>query len=216
MGSGLAKQYLRLGPAPILVHTLNRLSASPSVEALVLAVPPGDVEAVRDGIVAAYEIPKVRAVVPGGEHRQDSVFNALGAVDPKTDIVMIHDGVRPFIGPEIVERCLKAAAVAGGAAAGIPVPETVKEVDADGRVVATLRRERIWIVQTPQAFRYQILLEAHRSAREEGFYATDDAAVVERYGSVVLMVPGDPENIKITGPADLAYARWLTRRWRGR
>jgi 2-C-methyl-D-erythritol 4-phosphate cytidylyltransferase len=205
MGGGRPKQYLTLGGAPILVHTLRALARCRLLE---VAAPADRVEATR-ALLARFRVPRVLAVVAGGEERQESVKLGLEAVPSEAAWVVVHDAVRPFITPEIVERVLIAARVPGAATCGWPVRETVKRVR-DKVVESTLPREGLWLTQTPQAFRRALLAEAHDKAARDGYRATDDAMLVERLGGRVSMVEGLPQNLKITTPDDLKAARaWI-------
>ena len=207
MGGTRPKQYLTLGGAPILVHTLRALARCRSLDGLVVAAPIDRVQATR-ALLARFRVPRVLAVVAGGEERQDSVRMGLAAVPPEAAWVVVHDAVRPFITAEIVERVLAAARVPGAATCGWPVHETVKRVR-DRVVETTLPREGLWLTQTPQAFRRELLREAHDKAAREGFGGTDDAMLVERLGGRVAMVEGLARNIKITTPEDLKTVRML-------
>jgi 2-C-methyl-D-erythritol 4-phosphate cytidylyltransferase len=209
MNRGVSKQYLSLAGKPVLVRALEALEASPCVESLYVVVPPQDVTAVRDGMLPSWGLGKVAGIVPGGMERQDSVRAGLDAVGRDADIVIVHDGVRPLVSAELVERCVRAAAEDGAATLGVPAKDTVKEVAPDGRIVRTCDRSVLWLTQTPQAFRRDILERAHREAVRDGFRGTDDTALVERLGVRVRMVPGDYRNIKITTPEDLAVAEAL-------
>ncbi len=204
MGSRRPKQYLRLGRAPILVATLRALARARGLDGIVVAVPEPHVEATRR-LLAASRVPKVAAVVAGGVDRQESVWRALQRVPESARWVVVHDAVRPFITAALVER-VRAAAAHGGATCGMPVRETVKRVK-DGAVEATVERVGLWLTQTPQAFTRALLWEAHEKARRDGFSGTDDAVLVERLGTTVAMVPGLPQNLKITTPEDLRTAR---------
>jgi 2-C-methyl-D-erythritol 4-phosphate cytidylyltransferase len=212
MGARRPKQFLRLGGIPILVRTLRALERSRVVGGIVVATPPGAVAATRR-LLARHRLRRVLAVVPGGPRRQDSVRLALAAVPPRTGLVVVHDAVRPFVTPSLVRRVAAAARRFGAATCGLPVRETVKRARA-GTVEATLEREGLWLVQTPQAFSRALLWEAHEKARRDGIEGTDDAVLVERLGSPVRMVPGLPHNIKITTPEDLVRARRLVGRGR--
>jgi 2-C-methyl-D-erythritol 4-phosphate cytidylyltransferase len=204
MRSRRPKQYLRLDRAPILVATLRALGRARGLEGIVVAVPEGRVEATRR-LLARLRVPKILDVVAGGVDRQESVWRGLQRVPEGARWVVVHDAVRPFITGALVER-VRAAAAAGAATCGMPVRETVKRV-ADGGVDGTIEREGLWLTQTPQAFTRALLWEAHEKARRDGFVGTDDAGLVERLGVRVAMVPGLPENLKITTPEDLRTAR---------
>ena len=211
MNARQPKQYLRLGRAPLLVRTLAALAAAPAVSGIVLAVPRERVEATRR-LLRAHRVRKILAVVAGGAERQDSVWLGLQAVGAP-EWVLVHDAVRPFVTPALVARVLAAAAGTGAATCGLAVRETVKRVRDAGPpggeplVDATLDRAGLWLIQTPQAFRRELLWEAHDKARRDGYTGTDDAVLVERLGGRVAVVPGLPQNIKITTPADLRVAR---------
>jgi 2-C-methyl-D-erythritol 4-phosphate cytidylyltransferase len=204
MGSRRPKQYLRLGAAPILVATLRALARASSLRGIVVAVPAAHVAATRR-LLARARVPKILDVVAGGADRQESVWRGLQRVPDHARIVIVHDAVRPFITPELVER-VRAAAAGGAATCGMPVRDTVKRV-AQGAVSSTVEREGLWLTQTPQAFARALLWEAHDKARRDGFAGTDDAVLVERLGMPVAMVTGLAQNLKITTPEDLRTAR---------
>jgi len=209
MGAGGNKQYLELGDRPVLAHTLARLAALECIDALHVIVPDDERSFCRDQVVARCGLAKVCSIVAGGAERQDSVRNGLaacGAADD--DVVLIHDGVRPFFPAAQVAPLVAMATVDGAALLAVPAQDTIKEVVA-GKVVRTLERSRFWQVQTPQAFRFAIIREAHRRALAAGFAGTDDAALVEWCGWPVTVLAGSPFNFKLTTPADLALARAL-------
>lgn len=205
MGGGSPKQFLLLGGVPVLVRTLAILGSSKALGGIVVVAPPAAVERTRR-LVARHRLPRVLAVIPGGRERQESVWLGLQALPPAADLVLIHDAVRPFITPGLVEAVVDAAGRFGAAACGLPVRETIKRTR-EGFVEATVDREGLWLVQTPQAFRLTLLWEAHEKARRDGFLGTDDAVLAERMGAPVRMVAGLLENFKITTPEDLARAR---------
>lgn len=209
MGADGNKQYLELGGRPVLAHTLARLAALACIDALHVIVPDEERPFCRDQVVARYRLAKIRSVLAGGAERQDSVRNGLagcGAADD--DVILIHDGVRPFFPAAQIAPLIEAATVDGAALLAVPAQDTIKEV-ATGKVVRTLERSRHWQVQTPQAFRFAIIREAHQRALQAGFAGTDDAALVEWCGWPVTVLPGSPFNFKLTTPADLALARAL-------
>ena len=205
MGVASPKQFLRLGGVPVLVRTLRILAGSRVVGGIVLVAPPPAVERTRR-LLARHRVPRVLAVVPGGAERQESVWLGLQAVPAAADLVVVHDGVRPFITGTLVRDVVEAAGRFGAAICGIPVRETVKR-HREGFVETTVDRGGLWLIQTPQAFRRTLLWEAHDKARRDGFLGTDDAVLVERLGVPVRMVAGLQENLKITTPDDLARAR---------
>jgi 2-C-methyl-D-erythritol 4-phosphate cytidylyltransferase len=204
MESGVSKQYLALGGVPILVHTLRAFERARSVDAVFLIVPAGDMDAVRRDMVDPHGLVKVRKILPGGKERQDSVRAGIDALGEETEIVVIHDAVRPFITGELIGMSVEGGREFGAVSLGVPVKDTVKSVKPDGWVERTMERSKLWLTQTPQAFRREIIQEAYRRAFADGVYATDDASLVERIGIRVRMIPGTYENIKITTPGDLA------------
>lgn len=207
MGGSSPKQFLRLGGVPVLVRALRILAGSRVVQGIVLVAPPAAVERTRR-LLARHRVPRVLAVVPGGAERQESVWLGLQAVPAAADLVVVHDGVRPFITGTLVRDVVEAARRFGAASCGLPVRDTVKRVR-EGFVETTVDRGGLWLIQTPQAFRRTLLWEAHEKARRDGFLGTDDAVLVERLGVPVRMVAGLEENLKITTPDDLARARVL-------
>jgi len=205
------KQFVPLNGLPILSHTVRALAAPGAISTMVVVVPPGDEERGREALrLAAVDVET--EVVPGGRERQDSVFRGLQRAKPDTDLVVIHDGVRPFVLPELILAVIEAAKEAAGAIAALPATDTIKRVDACGVVVGTPERGALWAAQTPQAFRYTLLMAAYREAQERGIVATDDAALVERIGGTVRVVRGSPENIKITSADDILLAELILRR----
>ncbi|MFD0675033.1 2-C-methyl-D-erythritol 4-phosphate cytidylyltransferase [Cohnella sp. GCM10027633] len=209
MGSADNKIYLPLGGRPVLAHALAAFESCAAVSSVAIVVAPGEesrIEAiVRDGLFA-----KVGAIVRGGAERQDSVYIGLSAL--RTEGVLIHDAARPLVTPEQIEACCRSAEEHGASALAVPVKDTIKVSDGAGYIVATPERSTLWGVQTPQAFRREELMEAHRLARAEGAAATDDAMLLERLGRKVAIVNGDYSNLKITTPEDLPIAELLLSR----
>ncbi len=198
---GGPKQFASLRGRQVLDWSLAAFEIHPRVDEIVLVLG----ETAR-GAGAAARYAKVAAVVRGGERRQDSVANGLAALKLQADdIVLVHDGARPLVTQELIERVLDAALAEGAAVPGLPLEDTIKEAEA-GRVVRTLDRRRLVRAQTPQAFRAGLLQRALEAARQAGQEGTDHAALVERLGVPVAVVPGDPRNIKITSPLDLQNA----------
>ena len=208
MGGGVKKPFLLLDDKPIIVHTLSRFQRCDLIDEIVPIVSAEDIDRTWR-IVGKYEFTKVTKVVPGGETRQRSVYNGLRTLGERTDVVVIHDGVRPFVTDEIIRGCVKMAFKAGAAIAAVPVKDTIKEVSPEGIVLHTLERNRLWAIQTPQVFQKKLILKAHEIALERGIEATDDAALVEMMGGKVHVIMGSYENIKITTPEDLILARAL-------
>ncbi len=208
LGSRQPKQFLRLAGSPVLVRTLRALARARCVEGLIVAVPADRVEATRR-LLRRCRVPRVLDVVAGGADRQESVWRGLQHAPERTAWIVIHDAVRPFVTPALVEQVLAAARPHGAATCGLPVRETLKRVRS-ATVEATLDREGFWLTQTPQVFRRAVLWEAHEKARRDGYVGTDDAVLVERLGVPVAMVSGLPHNLKITTREDLRATRlWL-------
>ena len=207
MGSDQPKQYLSLGGRPVLWHVLAHLEASPSITDIVLVLRPEDFDHCRQEVLEPGGFAKVRAVVPGGDQRRESVY--LGLQRSVADIVLIHDAVRPFFSQALLARVIEATREYGAALPGLQVIETIKEV-AEGRVIGTPQREKLWRAQTPQGFDRKLLQRAHDEAGSDR-EATDDAMLVEQLGHVVHIVEGEADNLKITTPEDLAWAEWVLR-----
>lgn len=203
---GVPKAYLELGGQPILLRAIRPFLETPGVECVVVALPPG--QAARPPAWLTGADPRVR-VVAGGATRGDSVAAAVAALPPGVEVVLVHDGARPLVARGLVERCLRAAADGRAVVAGVPAVDTLKEVDARGRVVRTPPRGRYWHAQTPQAFPRPLLERAHRRARASGVAGTDDASLVELLGGEVEMLEGSPRNLKVTRPEDLILAERL-------
>jgi 2-C-methyl-D-erythritol 4-phosphate cytidylyltransferase len=216
MGRGAAektgtsrKQFMLLEGSPILMHTVRKFAAVSRVREIVVAVRPEDLPWVQE--LLEQEFPDGRArVVEGGNSRQQSVANALGSLRPDTDLVAVHDAVRPFVDVETIDKVVDEAAETGAAILGVIPVDTVKQVaKATGKAIisATLPRERLVLAQTPQVFRYDLLKRAFSTAIEDGFTGTDESSLVERLDVEVSVVLGSDRNIKITKPGDMDLAR---------
>ena len=203
MGGTTPKQYLTLGGLPLLVHSLRVLDSVESIADIIIVVPEADRHFCETEMVRPFDFKKVSKVVAGGRRRQDSVRNGLAAVSGSPDFVVVHDGVRPFITKELVTRAVESGVQTGASVVAMAMPDTVKQVDAEGVVQQTLKREELWLIQTPQVFRYSWLTEAHQVAEERNLDVTDDAALIEELGYPVTVVQGSSMNIKITKPDDL-------------
>ncbi len=206
MGASINKQYLLLDGKPILAHTLELFQQADFIDEIFIVVPTEEIEYCRIHLVEKYGIDKVRQIVAGGTERQFSVLNGLRALDcAADDIVLIHDGVRPFAPLAALKRSIDMALEYDGALVAVPVKDTVKIVK-DAFVAATPPREALWLAQTPQTFRYKVIRAAHELAEAEGFIGTDDTSLLERIGKKIHVVIGDYRNIKITTPEDLILA----------
>lgn len=209
MGGPEPKQYLQLNGVSLAALTLRTFCATGLFKQVLLVLPPHDLET-RGAEISAVEGVGPLLLVPGGATRQDSVANALKALKADdNDIVCIHDAVRPLVDAAQIKACIAAAQVHGAAVLGLPINETVKRCDANGRVLKTVSREGLWLSRTPQTARFELLRRAYTQAAALGFNATDDAGLLEMLEIPVYMVKGAATNIKITTPEDLELARWL-------
>ena len=203
---GVDKTFAPILGGPLIGHTLDRFEASPLIGEIALVLAAGSVETGR-AMVAERRYRKVARVCVGGDRRQDSVRNGLVALSP-CDLVMVHDGARPCVAGAMLQRAVESAVKYGAAVAGMPVKDTIKRVGRDLAIEGTPDRATLWQAQTPQVFRYDLLMEAHWAA--EGDF-TDDAAMVESLGNTVMMFEGSYENIKVTTAGDLFVAEALLR-----
>ena len=207
-----SKQFFELQGTPILIHTLRKFAQCGAVGEIVVALRKSEAATFQKQI-EKENFKKPLRIVEGGEHRQNSVANALAAIEAADeDIVLIHDAVRPFVDQETIVNVIEAVKKYGAAIAGVPAIDTVKQVDrtADGAVViATVPRERMVLAQTPQGFRFGLLKKVFDEAMADGFMGTDEASLVERSGGTVHVVMGSPRNMKITTPADLELAEFF-------
>lgn len=208
MGGPVNKHLLPIAGRPLLAHTLEAFEKCSLIADIVLVGGEERLDAYRS-LVATYGFKKVRAIVPGGENRQDSCVRGLAAVGD-ADIVVMHDGARPLVSQRVIIESIQQADEHGAAIVAVPVKDTIKSGSAHGFVVETLPRDNLWQVQTPQTFRTALLRQAEEAARGH-FVGTDDAILVERLGLPVKIVQGDYSNIKITTPDDLALAEILLR-----
>lgn len=204
MGGKEPKQYLCLGEKPLICHTLERFRR---FEEVIVVVESGKIDQFSMEILEKYDFPAWK-VVEGGEKRQDSVRNGLTALETDCDVVLIHDGVRPFVSPVLIEEVAKVAAEQGAAILAVPVRDTIKRVSGT-TIGATVDRTELWQAQTPQAFRLDLLRTIFAAAYRDGYYGTDEASLCERLGEKVTVVRGDDRNLKITTPQDLAIAEAL-------
>ncbi len=213
LGGSVKKQFLPLKGKPVIVHTLQRFEHCPDVDEIAIAVPE---EAIveMEKLVSHYRLHKVRLVVVGGKKRQDSVAYALSKlVLNESDIVLVHDGVRPFIEPKRISHLIKACREYGAAVLAVQPKDTIRRSNGGGFFDQTLDRSALWMVQTPQAFKAGILIKAFARAKKDKFYSTDEGALVERLGVRVKIIEGSFDNIKITTEEDLEFGTLILERW---
>ncbi len=211
MQSPTAKQFLLLGGKPVLAQTIAVFEACPAVDEIFVIAPQDEMAKVQTDIVEKYHYKKVLKVVQGGRRRQQSVWNGLRAIKSDCSWVVVHDGVRPLINPQLIEAGMLEARQTGAAIVAVPARDTVKRL-APGGKLQTLPREEIWLAQTPQIFEFSLLCQAHQKAIQDKFTGTDDASLVERLGHPVSLISGDYRNIKITTPEDLTIAETLIKK----
>jgi 2-C-methyl-D-erythritol 4-phosphate cytidylyltransferase len=209
---GTDKLFLSFGGKPLLALTLEAFQKHPGIDVIVLVVSAAVRERFEEEIRDRCELSKLAAVVEGGERRQDSVYNGLLAFPEAPDLVLIHDGDRPFIDQAVIAAVLTGAGE-GGAIAAVPARDTLKWVDREECIVKTIDREVIWQAQTPQGFPFRLIQAAHEKARKEGWEVTDDASMMERLGERVRVVKGSYDNLKITTPEDIFLAEAIFREW---
>lgn len=203
------KQYADIGGEPVLARTLRVFEDSGQVDSIIVAVNEQDIIYCRENIIDAFGISKAGILVSGGPTRQQSVYKGLLAIDRECETAVIHDGARPFLTEEILERGIAAAREYGAACAAVPVKDTIKLAGPGDLVVETLDRSLLWAIQTPQVFKLDLILEAHKRAVEDSFEGTDDAVLVERLGHKLKLVMGGYDNIKITTREDLLIAEGI-------
>ncbi len=214
MQSNLKKQYMSLNGIPVLVRTLMAFDRHPRVDEVILVVPETDLVYCRDILIRPFALSGPLHIVPGGITRQDSVAAGLAmaesfSTDNKSTFALVHDGVRPFVNPALVDACMAKAKETGACIPALELADTVKEIYAGNRISKTLDRNILFRAQTPQVFRLDLVLTAFSHARETDFSGTDEASILEHAGIPVYTVAGDPFNIKLTTPQDLALAEFL-------
>lgn len=223
MGTEISKQFLELGNLPVLVHTLKKFQNCAKVDEIVIVTGRECIEYCRKEFVDKYHIEKVTQIVAGGRERQDSVYNGLKVVSEKTEIVAVHDGVRPFVRVTDIEKTIKEAQRNKACALGVHATDTVKICNSENVIIHTPNRSKLWYVQTPQTFQYDILKRAYEEAVKNRFIGTDEAMLVEKIGVPVKVVEGSYDNIKITTISDMVIGEALLKsinrykkQWQGR
>ncbi|MED4018056.1 MULTISPECIES: 2-C-methyl-D-erythritol 4-phosphate cytidylyltransferase [Sutcliffiella] len=213
MNAGKNKQFIELQALPVMIHTLNIFEMDERCDEIILVINPNEKQLV-ESLLTQHKITKARKLVTGGAERQHSVYNGLQSLKD-AEIVLVHDGARPFITHNIIHRLVDVAAEKGASVAAVRVKDTIKRVSDDGVVLETMERSSLWAIQTPQAFRVSVLEKAHEVAKEKGFIGTDEASLVEEIGIPVHIVEGDYQNIKLTTPDDILYAEAILEKQSG-
>ena len=209
MGSKVNKQFIAIDNKPILVHTLEKFEKCRYVDEIILVSKEEEVEYCRKEIVKKYGFKKVANIIRGGKERQDSIYNGLLALNENTDIVLTHDGARPFIKTEHIEEGIRGVLEYGACVIGVPVKDTMKVVEESNIIHYTPKRSLLWAAQTPQCFWAHVIKRGYEHAINEGIVGTDDSSLVEKIGYNVKMIMGSYDNIKITTPEDLIIAESL-------
>jgi 2-C-methyl-D-erythritol 4-phosphate cytidylyltransferase len=212
MGATIGKQFLLLNEKPILVHTLERFQSCDDINEIIVATQRSSFPIIEE-IRKKYSLSKLKAPVEGGERRQDSVAKALKCVDAESEIISVHDAVRPFVRRKEITQSIETAKYFGASVVAVRAKDTMKQASTDGRVEKTLNRSSLWSVQTPQTFQRKILIEAYEFAFKNNIVATDDSYLVEQIGVLPIIIEGSYENIKITTPDDLLLAELLVKRF---
>ncbi len=211
----LPKQFLMLGDKPIAAHAIEKFENCNLIDEIILVVPEDYLSYSTQRVIDKFGFRKADKIVPGGENRQDSVYAGLKACPIGTSIVAIHDAVRPLISSDKISASIELCNEKRAVVLAVPPKDTVKRGE-DGLIVTTLDRDKLWLIQTPQVFEYELILEAHERAKGEGFVGTDDSVLVERLGKEVAILEGDYSNIKITTEEDLVLAETLINRQKDR
>lgn len=206
MKSNINKQYLLLKEKPIVAYTIEKFENNKHVDEIVVVTREEEMDYCRVNVVEKYNFKKVREIIAGGEERQDSVYNGLKSINKNSKIVLIHDGVRPFIKDIEINEIIKQTINYKACVTGVKVKDTIKVIDGENNIVDTPDRSTLWAVHTPQAFSYELILDAHKKCKQEKLLVTDDSMLVEKLGFKVKMLEGSYDNIKITTPEDLYIA----------
>ena len=206
MGSTIKKQYLKIGEKEVLAHTVEAFEKVQAIKEIIVVTSEEDTDYVGELLCRQYGYKKVTQIVAGGKERQYSVFNGIKAIGENIDYVLIHDGARPFIKEEVIIKSLEKAYEKKACIVAVPVKDTIKQVDVNGKVETTPNRASLWGIQTPQVFERSLIEKAHAYAKENSILGTDDSMLVEAIGEEVYIVEGDYTNIKITTPEDLIIA----------
>jgi 2-C-methyl-D-erythritol 4-phosphate cytidylyltransferase len=215
MGSSTNKPFLLLDNKPILVHSLQVFEECRPVDGVYLVVNQRDLPLIQEEILEAYRFGKIVKLVIGGRLRQDSVKNGLEAIEEPCDVVVVHDAARPFVSPAFIEKSISLMEMFDAIIPALPVKDTIKVISKEGFVSKTLERDGLWKVQTPQTFKYDLIMKAYKEGMAKKLLGYDDAAFVEYLGKRVKVVEGSPYNIKITAPEDLVIAKGILSQLKG-
>lgn len=206
MKTKVIKQFMEIQGRPVVVHAIEKFQKSEKIQEIIIVTGINSIEYCQKEIVEKYGLSKVKKIVAGGAERQNSVYNGLLQVNPNTDIVLVHDGVRPFVKIKDIEKTIKEAEKKRACVLGVKVRDTIKMCNYENQIINTPERDRLWAIQTPQTFEYSLLKKAFERANEDHFLGTDDSMLVERLGVQVSVIEGSHDNIKITTIEDMIVA----------
>lgn len=207
-GGNQPKQFCSIAGKPILEWTLYKFNSSPLVNSIILVIPEGMQDKSREKLsLSSYK--KIKAVTEGGKERMDSVYEGLKLIDEDTQIVLVHDGVRPLVSLSLIQKVIEKTQIYGAVVPGIPIKETIKEKNKENFVVKTIPREKVYLIQTPQGFKSELIKDVYREAEFRGWRASDDAGLVEKLGKPVRIILGEEKNIKITTSFDFKVAEFF-------
>lgn len=207
MNMDINKQFIKLNKKEIIAHTIDVFYKNKNVDEIIVCIKKEEEELFKDKIINKYSFKNIK-IAYGGKERQDSIYNGLKCLDDKCDIVLIHDGARPFVDDRIINESIKVAREKKAVVVGTPVKDTIKVV-CDGIINDTPNRVNLWAAQTPQVFEYKLITKAYEEAYENNYYGTDDSMLVENIGQEVAMIMGSYDNIKITSPEDISIGEQI-------
>lgn len=207
MNMDINKQFIKLNKKEIIAHTIDVFYKNENVDEIIVCIKKEEEELFKDKIINKYSFKNIK-IAYGGKERQDSIYNGLKCLDDKCDIVLIHDGARPFVDDRIINESIKVAREKKAVVVGTPVKDTIKVV-CDGIINDTPNRVNLWAAQTPQVFEYKLITKAYEKAYENNYYGTDDSMLVENIGQEVAMIMGSYDNIKITSPEDISIGEQI-------
>ncbi|RDY25112.1 2-C-methyl-D-erythritol 4-phosphate cytidylyltransferase [Romboutsia weinsteinii] len=207
MNAGINKQFIKLKNKEIIAYTIESFCKNENIDEIVVCIKKDEEEFFKEHILDKYKFKNIR-IAYGGKERQDSIYNGLKEVNKNCDIILVHDGARPFVDNRIINESIESAKEKKAVVVGVPVKDTIKIVNED-IVESTPERSTLWAAQTPQAFKYKLLVEAYEEAYKNNYYGTDDSMLVENMGQKVTMIMGSYENIKITSPEDINFGEQI-------
>lgn len=208
MKNDINKQFIKLNGKEIIAHTIDKFYNNENIDDIVVVIKEEEEKYFVDNVINKYGFEDIK-IAYGGNERQDSVYNGIKKINNNCDVILVHDGARPFVTGDIIENSIEEVKKYNAVVVGVKVKDTIKMVSEDGNIIDTPNRSYLWAVQTPQVFKYDIITKAYEDAYNENYYGTDDAMLVERIGYKVKMVEGSYDNIKITTPEDLKFGEQI-------